>query len=401
MLAPSGTVHTVRHGWGATRRTLGAGKKPRGRRPLCFSSKTNAMSFPHPFGERDCERAGQPGGSMRSRRSRRALLREAAVSGASLLGLALLAGCVQLPSAAPPIRVWRLGLFHVGIDHVPPSLEPLRDELKTLGYAEGKNLSLDWRNLPDEATARVTAQDFVRDRVDLIVAFEDQTVRATRAATSDIPVVFLHVQDPVADGYVPSLAHPGGNLTGFVGGSGPFPDKQIELFTEVLPSLRRLLVLTDPLDPVSRRIIVDTRRAAATLNLDVVERSATDQGDLEEVFGSLQAGEVDGVFVASQILQTDFSTVILRLAAERRVPLALHRRQWVEQGALFSYGPDLAPVGRSAARTIVRILQGTRPADIPVEQILQYELIINLKTARELGLVVPDSIVRRADAVIQ
>ena len=322
--------------------------------------------------------------------------------GALILALALLAGCLQLPTAAPPVKVWRLGLMHVGIDHVPPSLEPLRDELKTLGYEEGKNLSLDWRNLPDESTARVVAQELVRDQVDLIVAFEDQTVRATRAATTDIPVVFLHVQNPVADGYVSSLAHPGGNLTGFVGGSGLlFPEKQMELFTEVLPSLRRVLVLSDPLDPVSQRVIVDVRRAAAALNLDVFERLATDQLDLEDVFSSLQPGEVDGVYVASQILQTDFSRTIVRLAAERGVPLELHRREWVEAGALFSYGPDLAPVGRSAAHTIARILQGTRPADIPVEQILQYELILNLKTARDLGLTIPESIVRRADSVIQ
>ena len=360
------------------------------------------MSFPHLFGRRARERPSEPRRIGRGVRSRRAFLQEVAVPGASMLGLALLAGCLQLPSAAPPVKVWRLGLFHVGIDHDPPSLEPLRQELKTLGYEEGKNLSLDWRNLPDEATAGVIAQEFVHDRVDLIVAFEDQTVRATRAATTDIPVVFLHVQNPVVDGYVASLAHPGGNLTGFVGGSGLlFPDKQTELFTEVLPSLRRLLVLTDPLDPVSRRAVVDVRRAAAALNLDVVERPATDQADLDEVFRSLRPGEVDGAYVASQILTTAFPSTIVRLATERRVPLMMHRREWVEAGALFSYGPDLAPVGRSAARTIARILQGAKPADIPVEQILQYELILNLKTARDLGLMIPESIVRRADIVIQ
>ena len=105
--------------------------------------------------------------------------------------------------------VWRVGLFHVGLDHVPPSLEPLRDGLRGLGYEEGKNIRLDWRNLPDEDAALKTAREFVRDRVDLIVAFENQTVRAAVAATSTIPIVTLHVTDPVADGFVKSMSHPG------------------------------------------------------------------------------------------------------------------------------------------------------------------------------------------------
>ena len=115
------------------------------------------------------------------------------------LVLSLLAG--PLPAEAQqPAKVWRIGLFHVGLDHVPPSLDPLREGLKALGYEEGKNIRLDWRNLPDEEAARETAKEFARDRVDLIVAFENRTIRAAKAATTDIPIVFLHATDPVADG---------------------------------------------------------------------------------------------------------------------------------------------------------------------------------------------------------
>jgi putative ABC transport system substrate-binding protein len=117
-------------------------------------------------------------------------------------------------SAQPGEKVWRIGLFHVGLDHIPPSLSPLRDALKALGYEEGKNLHLDWRNLPDEDAARQTAREFFQQPVDVIVAFENQTVRAAKAATAAIPVVFLHVTDPEAAGFIHSLAHPGGNLTG-------------------------------------------------------------------------------------------------------------------------------------------------------------------------------------------
>src|SRR5215510_5211592 len=129
-------------------------------------------------------------------------------------------------------KVWRIGLSHVGLDHVPPPLEPLRQELKKLGYEEGKNIQLDWRNLPDEEAARATAQEFVRNRVDLIVAFESQTVRAAKAATSEIPVVFLLVVDPVDEGFKKSFSRPGGNMTGF-GGPGDVLGKQLELFSEV------------------------------------------------------------------------------------------------------------------------------------------------------------------------
>ena len=119
-------------------------------------------------------------------------------------------------------RVYRIGLFHVGLDHVPPSLENLKKTLRALGYEDGKNLRLDWRNLPDEPAAHKTAAEFVRDGVDLIVAFENHTVRAAKAATSSIPILMVHVTDPVEDGFVKSLAHPGGNVTGFApsGGGG-------------------------------------------------------------------------------------------------------------------------------------------------------------------------------------
>jgi len=150
--------------------------------------------------------------------------------------------------AQPPKKVWRLGLFHVGLDHVPPSLDGLRDGLKALGYEEGKTIHLDWRNLPDEAAAHDTAQAFVREGVDLIVAFENQTVRAAKAATAAIPIVFVHANDPVAAGFVQSLAHPGGNLTGFES-SVALPDKWLEWFKDLVPQLRRVLVLQTPLIP--------------------------------------------------------------------------------------------------------------------------------------------------------
>src|SRR5919198_633980 len=149
-------------------------------------------------------------------------------------------------------KVYRVGLFHVGLDHDPPSLAAIRKGLTALGYIEGKNIRLDYRNQPNEEAARATARTFARERVDLIVAFENQAVRAAQKATSDIPVVFAHVSDPVAAGFVKSFAHPGTNLTGVADYVGELHDKRIQILGEMLP-LRRLLVLTDPTDPATTR----------------------------------------------------------------------------------------------------------------------------------------------------
>lgn len=297
-------------------------------------------------------------------------------------------------------KVWRIGLFHVGLDHVPPSVEPLREGLKALGYEQGKNLYFDWRNLPDEDAARETAKEFVRNRVNLIVAFESQTVRAAKAATTEIPIVFLHVADPVAEGFVKSLARPGGNLTGFITWSIS-PAKWVELFSEIVPGLRRLLVLVDPEDPVAPGELGEVRRAAELLKLQLVEREATSQADVERVFAGVRRGTVDGVFTAGQTLRAKFSALLIRLASEKRLPLATHRKEWVQQGALFSYGPDLASIGREAAPYVDKILKGAKPGDLPVPQPTRFELVINLKTAKALGLTIPPSLLFRADHLIQ
>jgi putative ABC transport system substrate-binding protein len=320
---------------------------------------------------------------------------------AALVGIGVLLAAPLGAVAQQVGKMWRVGLFHVGVDHVPPSLDGLRDRLKTLRYEEGKNIRLDWRNLVDEDAARATAQAFVRDRVDLIVAFENQTVRAIQATTTEIPVVMLHVPDPVADGFVKSLARPGGNITGFAG-LGNTPAKEMEIFKELVPQLRRPLVLFEARDPASPRWLAEVRRAATTLKLQAVEGQVASATDLEQVFAGVKPGEVDGVFIASPDLRTKFPALILDLATKRRLPLAANRKEWVEGGALFSYNDNLRAVGRAAAaRYVDRILKGAKPADLPVEEVTQFELIINLKTAKALGLTVPPSLLARADQVIE
>ena len=318
----------------------------------------------------------------------------------SILVATILLAVAVLAEAQQTKKIWRIGLSHVGLDHIPPPLETLRQELKKLGYEERKNIQLDWRNLPDEEAANVTAQEFVRNRVDLIVAFESQTVRAAKAATSDIPVVFLLVADPVAEGFVKSVSRPGGNMTGF-GGPGDIPGKQLELFKEVVPELRRLLILVDRKDPLTERSLIEVRTTSKNLKLILVERQVTTQADIEGLFSSLKRVDVHGVFIVSPNLRTKFPSLILRLASEKRLPLAIHRKEWVEQGALFSYAHDLASVGPPAAQYIDKIFKGAKPADLPFQEPLRFEFVINLKTAKQIGLTIPPNVLARADKVIK
>lgn len=319
----------------------------------------------------------------------------------SVLTLFIVALGAPWPAGAQEIaKAWRIGLMHVGLDHVPPSLATLGEALRELGYEEGRNLRLDFRNLADEAAAHAVAREFVRDRVDLIVAFEEQAMRGVKAATSQIPVVFLHLADPVADGFVASVARPGGNVTGFI--TWPVsPSKQIELFSEIVPRPRRMLVLVDPNDPVTRRALPELRSASAAVGIQVTEREVTTASDIERVLGAAERMEVDGVFVVSPTLRTNFPSLVLRLTTERRLPLVSHRKEWVQQGALFSYAADLAAVGRSAAPYIDKILRGSRPGDLPVVEPTRFELTINLKVAAQLGLTIPPSLRLRADHLIR
>ena len=340
-----------------------------------------------------------------------------------LLALMLVvAACSGSPNEADPSssKVFHIGLLHVGLDHIPSSLPALAEALQAMGYItademakfegglksipeelslDGAHVRLDWRNLPDEIAADETASLFVGADVDLIVAFESQTIRAAHAATTTIPIVFAHALDPVAEGLVQSLSHPGGNLTGLIGFRN-LAGKQLEMFQNILPGLQRVLVLTDPQDPAGQALVDDTKAAATALGLTMVERQVSTEGDIKHAFEQLRPGEVDGVVIASQDLQTGFSLLMIDLALDHHLPISVGFKERVEAGGLFSYSPDFPAVGRSAAVYIDKILKGEDPGDLPVEEMTQLELIINLKVADELGLRLSSEWLDNADEVI-
>jgi putative ABC transport system substrate-binding protein len=319
---------------------------------------------------------------------------------AALLVTSVLAACgSDADSAAQSVK--RVGLMHVGTDHVPPSLDTLKARLTELGWTEGENIELIWRNLEPEE-AEVQAKMFVADDVDVIVAFEDQSIDAAKAATAKkkIPIVFLHPSDPVRDALVESLARPGGNLTG-VFGPRDVVAKQLEIYQALVPRLRRVLTLVDPEDPRTERTLNGYQSAVAELQrpLELVIREATTAQDLKRIFRSLRPGEVDGAFLLSNNLRQNHSALTVELAKRARLPVQGSRKEWVEQGALFSYGIDLGPLGRAGARHVDRILKGTRPSDLAVEVIPDIEFTVNVETARRLGIRVPQRMLIRADKV--
>jgi putative ABC transport system substrate-binding protein len=277
----------------------------------------------------------------------------------------------------------------------------LRQTLDELGYHEGSDLRFDWRNQPDETAAEATAREFVRAGVDLIVAFEDQSVRAAQAATSKVPIVFLHVVDPVASGYVKSFAHPGGNITGFISFPRGLVTKQLEALKEFLPGLRRILLLVDPADPATDREIAWVRKAGTALHVEGVEKKVSTESEIEQLFATLSPGEVEAVLVVSPSLMQKFPSLIVKLAAAKRLPIPAHRKNLVEAGALFSYAPDHSRVGRPAAQYIDKILKGERPANLPVQEISEIRLIVSRRTANRLGLSIPTSLLVFADEVIE
>ena len=325
----------------------------------------------------------------------------AVLGGAVLVAALLIAGASWSSDSSNAQPVRRVGLMHVGTDHIPPALEPLKARLAELGWTPGTNIELIFRNLePEQAAAQ--AKVFVGQGVDVIVAFEDQSIDAAETATADdrIPVVFLHPSDPLRDGLTKSLSSPGGNLTG-VFGPRDVVAKQLEVYQSLVPGLRRVLTLVDPTDPRTERTLEQYESAAAQLQrpLELDIREATTAKDLERIFRSLRPGEVDGAFLLSNNLRQNHSALTVRLAKRARVAVQGSRKEWVEAGALFSYGIDLAPLGRAGARHVDSILRGTSPADLPVEEFPEIEFAINLKTADRLGIKLPQEIIIRADQV--
>jgi len=321
--------------------------------------------------------------------------------------VALVLALVDLPvaEAQPAARVYRVGVLANALETADgPQFEAFLDGLRKLGYVGDKNLHIEWRSSEaDFDRLPALAEDLVRSKVDVIVATSLQPARAAAAATKTVPIVFVVGADPVGHGLVASLARPGGNVTGLATYQpAELSDKVLHVLKEVAPNLSRLAVLTNPTNPVHRELLARPLPAAAQrLKVTLLPLELRALGDLQPAFDAALRERAQALYVLSDVLTFIYRARIVDLAARSRLPAIYTSRRAVEAGGLISYGPDLRDLFRRAATYVDRILKGGRPGELAVEQPQKFDLVINLSTARALGLSIPDSLRRRADQVIQ
>ena len=322
------------------------------------------------------------------------------------IAVALAVAILEAPlgaDAQQPAKVARIG--HLGTaDRVAAGhlLEAFRQGLRELGWVEGKNIAIEVRyaegryeRLPD------LAAELVRLKVDVIVAAGTQAALAAKQATSTIPIVMAAVGDPVATGLVASLARPGGNLTG---PSLMLPEligKQLELLKEVVPKVSRVAVLWNSANPLGPPQMREAEGAARALRVRLQLLDVRDPNDFDTAFAAMTKERAGALLVIPDVVFVTHRARVADLAAKSRLPAVYWTRELVEAGGLMAYGANIPDMYRRAATYVDKILKGTKPGDLPIEQPTRFELVINLKTAKALGLTIPQSLRLRADQVIQ
>jgi putative ABC transport system substrate-binding protein len=321
--------------------------------------------------------------------------------------MTLLGGAAAWPVAAraQQRRLPTIGYLHAGTAaNIRHSTDAFLRRLGELGWVEGRTVAIEYRYAEgrSESLAELVAE-FVRLKVDVIVAGPTPSVAAAKRATAVIPIVGVNF-DPVGSGLVASLARPGGNVTGPSSQGFDLIGKKVELLREVVPTLRRLAVLvdigSDSIIEMTSLVTDEVRAAGRTLGLEVVPAEIRRAADIVPAFEALK-GRAEAIYVAGGGLMVANRGRIHTLAMGARLPTLYNNRNYVEAGGLMSYGPYIPHIFRRAADYVDKILRGTQPADIPVEQPTRFELVVNLTTAKALGLTIPETFLVRADEVIE
>jgi putative ABC transport system substrate-binding protein len=283
-----------------------------------------------------------------------------------------------------------------------PAIVGLRDGLQELGYRENQDFAIGVRFVQGNlAELPEAARTLTRQGVDVIVTSGgDHSTRAAQQATATIPIVFLEAADPVGAGFVKSLARPGGNITGLADLGLELVPKGLEIFRELIPRLRRVLLVYDATNDFTVSQLPVYRDAAQRLGLMLVERPVRTEDEARSVISAIKKSEIDGIF-SPRVLSQNIPGLILEIAPKRGIPTMFETPFYVERAGLASYGADKYALGRQAARLVDKILKGAKPGDIPVEQPTKFELAINLKAAKALGIVIPQSMLLRADRLIE
>jgi putative ABC transport system substrate-binding protein len=321
-----------------------------------------------------------------------------------MLSAALAVALLAAPLAAdaqPPKKVQRIGILSLATG--PGSrTEAFRQGLRELGYVEGQNIAIEakWAEQREDRLP-LLATELARSNVNVIVTEGTLATRAAVHATQTIPIVMAFTADPVGTGFVAHLARPGGNVTGLSSLAGELSGKRLELVREVVPGSSRVAVLFNPATPAVEAQLKETELAAQTLGVKLQPLEVRDPKDMERAFSAAVKGQAGAFTVVADPLIAGHRTRILQLAGRHRLPGMYYAREWAEAGGLMAYGVSYAELFRRAATYVDKLLKGAKPADLPIEQPTRFELVVNLKTAKTLGLAIPQSILIRADQVIQ
>jgi ABC-type uncharacterized transport system substrate-binding protein len=320
-------------------------------------------------------------------------------SGALALGLSWL-GTAPVADAQQREKLPKIGFLSAS----PPklSLDPFREGMRHHGYVEGQNIILEVRSAAsnrgrlDELVA-----DLVRRNVDIIVAGGSDSIRAAMRATKTIPIVMAQTADAVGSGFAASLARPGGNVTGLSSQAAAIGEKRIQLIKEVVPKATRIAVLINPANPSHSPALTVLDKAARSLGIEIHAVEVREAKDLESAFRAVVKARADAFLLLADSMLFNHREQILKFAFRSRLPSVYWRREFAEAGGLISYGVDNPAMYRRAATYVDKILKGAKPAELPVEQPSELEVLVNLKTARALGIQIPQSLLIRATRVIE
>jgi putative ABC transport system substrate-binding protein len=314
----------------------------------------------------------------------------------AILGGALAATSIFRPfTAHAQQKVWRIGLLLVG---GPEFMGPYRTALRDLGYIEGKNIQIETRSAGGQiGRLPELAAELVHSKVDIIVASLTPAATAAKSATRDIPIIMAPAGDPIGTGLVTSLARPGGNVTGLSALGAELNSKNLEVIREILPTARRVAVLANPSDPFSKPFLEQILKGAQAAGFDIQPAMVRRGEDLEGAFATMSRERVEAI-----LGQAGFPLKITAdLALKYRLPIFVAQKSAVQAGFLASYSPSFEERGREIAGYVDKILKGAKPADLPVQQPSTFELTINLKTAKALGVTIAPALLNRADEVIE
>ena len=317
----------------------------------------------------------------------------------NLLGVAAML-CSTRSRAQQPSKTYLIG--YLAITQIPSLIKALKDGLRKLGYIEGHNAKIEYRILSEGgASANALVAELVKLSPDVIIAVGTAMTIAAKQATTTIPIVMTPVADPLRAGIVTGLAHPGGNITGTMLYGAELAGKRVEVFKQAVPAIARIAVLGSRAAPLTQLLWPETQTAVQSLGLESRLFTVQDAGELHAAFEAIAHDHANGVIVLADPLFNSARKTIIALVAQYRLPAVYEDREFVQDGGLISYGPSIAEMTRRSAAFVDKILKGAKPGELPIEAPTEFDLVINLETAKTLGLTIPDKMLMLADKVIE